>query len=173
MVCFDEWGPLEIRPIHGEHWAKRGHPNRLRATYRRLAGTEQFLGFYDVHRDCLAGTIHKRKTVRDLLTAFRRLRRAYPRRTKIYVIMDNLPLHKTEVLLRYFSKNRIVPAWTPTYSSWLNMIECHFTAMKKFTLSGTDDRDHLTRRRRIYRYLRWRNRRAGSTAYQLAKVFNH
>jgi hypothetical protein len=63
------------------------------------------LGFYDVHQDCLAGTIHKRKTVRDLLTAFRRLRRGYPRGMRIYVIMDNLPLHKTDVLLTYFSKN--------------------------------------------------------------------
>lgn len=162
MVCFDEWGPLEIRPMHGQHWARRAHPDRLRATYRRLAGTEQFLGFYDIHRDCLAGTIHKRKTGRDLLTAFRRLRRAYPRRKTIYVIMDNLRLHKTEVLSRYFSQNRIVRAWTPTYSSWLNMIECHFTAMKKFTLAHSDDRDHQARRRRIYRYLRWRNRRAGS-----------
>jgi transposase len=172
-VCFDEWGPLEIRPIHGQHWARRAHPDRLRATYRRLAGTEQFLGFYDVHQDCLAGTIHKRKTVRDLLTAFRRLRRAYPRHKRIYVIMDNLPLHKSEALSTYFSKNRITPVWTPTYSSWLNLIECHFTAMKKFTLHVSDDRDHQTRRRRIYRYLRWRNRRAGSNRCPLAKVFNH
>ena len=173
MVCFDEWGPLEIRPIHGQHWARKNHPQRFRATYRRLAGTEQFLGFYDVHRDCLAGTVHKRKTVRDLLTAFRRLRRSYPRGMRIYLVMDNLPLHKRPALLTYFRKNRITPVWTPTYSSWLNFIECHFTAMRKFTLNVSDDRDHATRRRRIYSYLRWRNRQAGSNCYRLAKVFIH
>jgi transposase len=126
-----------------------------------------------VHRDCLAGTIHKRKTVRDILTAFRRLRRSYPHRKRIYLVMDNLPLHKSAAVLRYFRKNRITPVWTPTYSSWLNLIECHFTAMKKFTLSVSDDPDHATRRRRIYRYLRWRNRRAGASQYGLAKVFIH
>jgi hypothetical protein len=45
--------------------------------------------------------------------------------------------------------------------------------MKKFTLSVSDDRDHQTRRRRIYRYLRWRNRTVGSTTCQIAKVFKH
>jgi len=173
VLCFDEWGPLELKPLHGQHWARAGHPTRLRATYRRLAGTEQFLGFYDVHRDCLAGTIHKRKTVRDLVTAFRTLRRAYPRRVRLYVIMDNLPLHKNARLSEYFAKNRITPVWTPTYSSWLNLIECQFTPAKKFTLNISDDPDHQTRRKRIYRYMRWRNRRVGSQHYKLAKVFNH
>jgi transposase len=173
VLCHDEWGPLELKPLHGQHWARVGHPKRLRATYRRLAGTEQFLGFYDVHRDCLAGTIHKRKTVRDLQAAFRTLCRAYPRHIRLYVIMDNLPLHKTEVLSELFRKNRITPVWTPTYSSWLNLIECQFTPAKKFTLNVSDDPDHQTRRRRIYRYMRWRNRQVGSQHYKLAKVFNH
>ena len=172
-LCYDEWGPLELKPLHGQHWARTGHPTRLRATYRRLAGTEQFLGFYDVHRDCLAGTFHKRKTRRDLLAAFRTLRRAYPQRIRLYIIMDNLPLHKTAVLLRYFRKNRITPVWTPTYSSWLNLIECQFTSAKRFALDVSDDPDHETRRRRIYRYTRWRNRHVGSQRYTLAKVFNH
>lgn len=173
VVCYDEWGPLEIRPLHGQQWAPMGHPKRLRATYRRLAGTEQFLGFYDMHRDCLAGTIHKRKRIPDVLSAFKRLRTAYPPHTKLYVIMDNLPLHKSALLMTYFRKHRIVPVWTPTYSSWLNLIESHFGAMKRFTLNGSDDRDHRTRRRRIYRYLRWRNRSVGAHYYELAKVFNH
>jgi transposase len=173
VVCFDEWGPLELRPMHGQHWARRRHPERLRATYRRLGGTEQFLGFYDVHKDCLAGTIHKRKTVADVLAAFTTLRRAYPRCIRLYVIMDNLPLHKNSRLLEYYAKNRITPVWTPTYSSWLNLIECQFTAMKKFTVSGSDDPDHQTRRRRIYRYVRWRNHRVGSQSSNIAKVFKH
>lgn len=131
------------------------------------------MGFYDVHRNCLAGTIHKRKTIRDLVTAFRRLRKAYPRTMRLYVVMDNLPIHKTETLTKYFAKNRITPVWTPTYSSWLNLIEGHFAAMKKFTLNVSDDPNHTERRRRIYRYLRWRNRNAGSHRCQLAKVFIH
>ena len=94
MICYDEWGPLELKPTHGYHWAKQREPKRLRATYRRLSGTEQMLSFYDVHQDCLAGTIHKRKRIPDVLAAFKQLRKCYPSKRRLYVIMDNLSLTK-------------------------------------------------------------------------------
>lgn len=78
VVCFDEWGPLELRPIGGVAWARKSRPLRRRAPYRRLKGTEQFLGFYDVHRDCLSGVFRKHKRLPDLFDAFRRLRACYP-----------------------------------------------------------------------------------------------
>ncbi len=87
--------------------------------------------------------------------------------------MDNLPLHKSKPLLEFYKANNIEPVWTPTYSSWLNIIEPHFGVMKRFTLNGSDDPDHQTRRKRIYRYLRLRNRRVKSHTNKLAKVFNH
>ena len=80
-MCFDEWGPLEIKPIGGVAWAPRNQPQRMRATYRRLKGTEQFFGFYDVHADCLDGVFHKRKRLPELFEAFQRLRRCYPARS--------------------------------------------------------------------------------------------
>jgi hypothetical protein len=49
VICFDEWGPLELKPLGGTAWAARGKPRRMRATYRRLQGVRHFLGFYDVH----------------------------------------------------------------------------------------------------------------------------
>jgi hypothetical protein len=61
----------------------------MRANYRRLKGTEQFFGFYDVHADCLDGLFRKRKRLPELFEAFQRLRRCYPRK-KLFVIMDNL-----------------------------------------------------------------------------------
>src|SRR5215813_10881724 len=54
VVCFDEWGPLDLKPVGGLAWARQKQRRRMRATYRRLKGTEQFLGFYDVHADCPA-----------------------------------------------------------------------------------------------------------------------
>jgi hypothetical protein len=35
----------------------------MRATYHRRKGTEQFLGFYDVHADCLSGLFRRRKRI--------------------------------------------------------------------------------------------------------------
>ena len=32
VICFDEFGPIEVRPYHGRAWRKVRHPARLRAT---------------------------------------------------------------------------------------------------------------------------------------------
>ncbi|MDP9266229.1 MAG: hypothetical protein M3O91_08970 [Chloroflexota bacterium] len=61
----------------------------MRATYTRKLGTETFLGFYDVHADVLGGIFRKRKRLREIEEAFRRLRSCYPHR-RLYVILDNL-----------------------------------------------------------------------------------
>ena len=170
MVCFDEWGPLELRPIGGVAWAPRRRPVRMRATYRRTKGTEQFFGFYDVHADCLDGLFRKRKRLPELFDAFRRLRRCYPR-TKLFVVMDNLhQLHDHPRFGALLRKLRIHPAWTPTEASWLNLIEPHFGVLKRFTLANTDDPSHAVRRRRVYRYLRYRHRKVGTTQHPLAGI---
>jgi len=153
---------MELRPTPGVCWARKGHPKRIRATYSRKFGTEQFLAFYDVHQDVLTGTIHKRKTSEDLLQAWRRLRHCYPSHERIYLIMDNLSSHWKNTLVGYAKQNRITMVPTPTYSSWLNAIEAHFTPLKKFCIANSDDQSHLERRKRIYRYITIRNREAGS-----------
>jgi len=138
-VCFDEWGPLELRPISGVALARAQHPRPQRATYRRTQGTEQFLGFYDVHGDCLMGICRRRKTARDILAAFRRLRACYPRRQRLYVIMDNLNTHRHPFLREFYRTHRITVVPTPTYASWLNRIESHLGAVRRFTVNGSDD----------------------------------
>lgn len=170
VVCFDECGPLELRPVHGSCWAPRGHPQRLPATYRRLQGTEQLLAFYDVHANCLVGQVRKRKTHRDVLAVFRRLRACYPAETRLYIVMDNLNTHRHQRVREYLACHNMEAVPTPTYASWLNAIEAHFTPLKKFALTVSDDRDHRSRRRRIARYLGWRNREAGSAGHPLARV---
>ncbi len=60
----------------------------MRASYRRLKGTEQFLGFYDVHADCLSGLFRRRKRVLDISKAFCYLRHCHPRK-RLFVILDN------------------------------------------------------------------------------------
>ena len=151
-------------------WARKERPLRRRATYRRLKGTEQFLGFYDVHADYLSGIFRKRKRLPDLSDAFRRLRACYPRK-HLFVVMDNLhQTHDHPTFRRLLKKLRISAVWTPTESSWLNLIEAQFGVLKRFTIANTDDLDHITRRRRIYRYLRYRHRKIGNTSHPLRRL---
>jgi hypothetical protein len=46
---------------------------------------------------------------------------------------------------------------TPTQGSWLNRIECHFAALKKFALENSDYRTHEAQQEAIGSYLDWRN----------------
>lgn len=167
MVCFDELGPLELRPYGGCGWFHKGRPRRLRATYRRVAGVEQLLAFYDLHSDCLVGQVRKRKTHKDLLAVFSRLRACYPRRQRIYLVMDNLNTHRHPLVEEFYASNNIEPVWTPTYASWLNAIEAHFGSIRKFAINGSDDPSHQQRRRRIQRYLTWRNKQHSATSCPL------
>src|SRR5713101_2367201 len=72
-------------------------------------------------------------------------------------------------LKAFMAAHNIEPAYTPTYSSWLNAIEAHFTSLKKFAIGGTDDPSHEYRRWRIARYLTWRNKEKGSSKAALAQ----
>lgn len=142
----------------------------MRATYNRLHGIEYFLGFYDVHADCLSGRFVKRKRVVELSAVFRQLRACYPRR-RLYVVLDNLPrVHDHPRLLALLRRLRIHPVFTPTNASWLNLIEAQFGVLKRFTLTDTDDPTHAVRRQRVARYIRYRNQQAGTAQHPLAHL---
>ena len=136
------------------------------------------LAFYDVHADCLVGQVRKHKRVDDLLAVFARLRACYPLELRLSVVMDNLNTHKHARLRAFMDAHNIEPVYTPTYASWLNAIESHFTPLKKFAVAGTDDPSHEYRRWRIARYLTWRNRNKGShhaalASFPRAKLYRH
>lgn len=45
----------------------------------------------------------------------------------------------------------------PSNASWLNRIECHFTALRKFALDNSDFRTHEEQQEAIKQYWGWRN----------------
>lgn len=59
---------------------------------------------------------------------------------------------------QWAAANNVEIACTPTNSSWLNRIEAQFTALRCFTLDGTDHAGHREQGSMIRRYLAWRNR---------------
>jgi hypothetical protein len=49
--------------------------------------------------------------------------------------------------------------FTPINASWLNWIECGFTALRYFPLDGSDYPSHTAQQHPIAGYLRWKNKR--------------
>jgi transposase len=157
-LCIDEFGPLNLQPRHGHCWAGPGKGvERLRATYQRKAGVRHFLAVYDLETDRLYGQFTRRKTWVEFLALLKWVRRRYPRHQVLHVVLDNYGPHlKTEVR-EWAAAHDIRFYWTPTQASWLNRIECHFTALKKFALDTSDFRSHEAQQRAIEDYLSWRN----------------
>ena len=71
VFCVDEFGPLNLQPRPGRHWAaisgKNKEPGRaprprLRATYTRTAGVRHLFAAYELGEDKLYGHIKPRKT---------------------------------------------------------------------------------------------------------------
>jgi hypothetical protein len=61
-------------------------------------------------------------------------------------------------------------AYVPTNASWLNRIEAQFTALRYFTLDGTDHASHHEQASMIRRYIAWRNRNARD--HRLGEIIN-
>jgi len=86
------------------------------------------------------------------------LRRRYRSNEVLHIVLDNVTFHLKAEVLSYAAKHKIKFYWTPTNASWLNRIECHFTALKKFALDNTDYHSHEEQQAAIERYLTWWNR---------------
>jgi hypothetical protein len=115
------------------------------ATSHWRKGTEQFLGFYDVHVDCLRGLFRRRKRVLDVSEAFRRLAPAIAGvgcSSSWITCTTSMIIRTSWVCSADFISTR---CGRPTEASWLNAIAAHFGVTKRATLTGSG-RSGLPRR---------------------------
>jgi transposase len=158
VLCVDEFGPLNLQPRPGTcHKGPGRRVKRHRATYKRTGGVRHFLGAYDLKKDKLFGIFTNEKNGAEFLVFLKWLRRLYRSSGKLYIILDNVSYHTTPDILAWAKTHRVRFYYTPTDASWLNRIECHFTALKKFALSNSDFRSHDEQEAGIHSYLTWRN----------------
>jgi transposase len=157
VICFDEFGPLELRPRAGCSWQPRRDPHRQRATYTRRHGVRHLLAVFDVRTGQMCAHVKRRKRAREFLTFLKAIRRKYTGR--LWIVLDNLKVHKTEAILQWARQNNVRFQYTPTDASWLNRIECQFTHVKRSVLTHCDYDSFEQMRVAIQRYLRWHNRR--------------
>ncbi len=158
--AFDEFGPLQIRPVAGSGWAPVSRPQRVPTWYRKTHGVRHFHGCYSVGEDTLWGVIRNRKSIEHTLAGLRSIRVARPDDQWVYVILDNLSTHKSSKIRSWCDANRVELCFTPTYSSWANPIEAHFGPLRAFVIANSNHPNHVVLARRLHAYLRWRNANA-------------
>jgi transposase len=173
VLCMDEFGPLNLLPRPGKQWAPvasrrdKGSTaaprrRRRRATYTRTQGVRHLMAALDLGTDKMYGHIKANKNRTTFLAFCRYLRSLYPPEVRIAIVLDNFSPHlstKTDRRVgEWAAANNVELAYVPTNASWLNRIECQFTALRYFTLDGTDHRSHDEQNSMIRRYIAWRNR---------------
>jgi transposase len=172
VLCLDEFGPLNLQPRLGRGWHPIARPARFRATYKRTAGVRQLVAAYDPGTGRLYGHLHDRKTWREIRELLRSLRARF--HEHLIVVLDNFSPHKKTELQAWVAGQDIELVFTPTYSSWLNLIECQFGALRSFVLNGSDYPSHAEQDAAIRAYLRWHNRNARpAKAWRLNAEVHH
>ncbi|WP_027944756.1 IS630 family transposase [Amycolatopsis taiwanensis] len=157
VLCVDEFGPLNLQPRPGHGWFRRTHPARRRATYTRHAGIRQMFAAQDLATGQLFYRFRDRKRWPEFLDFCKQLRRRYPA-GKLYLICDNYGPHGKAEVTTWCTAHGIELVYTPKNASWLNWIECEFTALRYFTLDGSDYPTHAAQEAAIASYIRWHNR---------------
>jgi transposase len=157
VVSFDQMGPVSLRPTAGAGWARKGRPERQRADYNRRAGTRYVFGAFDVHSDRLRVRLRPRRRGSDNLAFMTQIRHSYPARTRIYWIQDNLSANWTPDIRAYAADNRIELVATPTYASYLNPVECHFSVISQFVVCNADYLDWDAFAFALARHVAYRN----------------
>jgi transposase len=138
VISFDEKGPESLCPQHGRGWARRGRPERHRATFTRRQGIRYLVGALDVHADYLRIRPRPHRNGTSTLAFMKQIRLAYPRQIRIYWIQDGLSSHWTPAIRAWAALNNMELVPTPTYASYLNRIESTFGAIDEFVCKNAD-----------------------------------
>lgn len=115
---------------------KPGSPKRHTSTYKRN-GTVSLIAALAVHTGEITAKTIDRNNSENFLKFLKKLDRQY-RNVHLHIICDNLAVHKNKIVKEWLShkKRKITIHFTPTYSSWLNMIEIWFGIITKDVLKG-------------------------------------
>jgi transposase len=74
--------------------------------------------------------IRPRHTSADFVAFLNKVDRNVPKDLDVHVILDNLSAHKTPTVQRWLLRHRRFHLhFTPTYGSWMNLVERWFSAL--------------------------------------------
>ena len=107
---------------------KPGKAQRMTHDYKRN-GTTSLYAALEIATGEVTGACYPRHTHEEFLAFLNALVRAFPRKP-LHVVLDNSSTHKTPSIQRWLVRHpRFSFHFTPTYSSWLNLVERWFAEL--------------------------------------------
>ena len=103
-----------------------GVPERASHDYRR-AGTSSLYAALDLTTGKVIGALHARHRAIEFKKFLATIDREVPTGLEVHLVLDNSSTHKTPAIKRWLKAHpRFVLHFTPTSSSWLNLVERWF-----------------------------------------------
>jgi transposase len=106
-----------------------GTPERATHDYKR-AGTSSLYAALDITTGQVIGSLHARHRAIEFKKFLQTLDQEVPGELDVHVILDNSSTHKTPAIKKWLLAHpRFVLHFTPTSSSWLNLVERWFAEL--------------------------------------------
>jgi transposase len=106
-----------------------GVPERATHDYRR-AGTSSLYAALDITTGQVIGRMHSRHRAIEFKQFLQTIDAEVPDHLDVHVVLDNSSTHKTPAIQRWLAAHpRFVLHFTPTSSSWLNLVERWFAEL--------------------------------------------
>jgi transposase len=106
-----------------------GVPQRATHDYRR-AGTSSLYAALDIATGKVIGRLHGRHRAIEFKKFLQAIDREVPDELQVHLVLDNSSTHKTPAIQRWLAAHpRFVLHFTPTSSSWLNLVERWFAEL--------------------------------------------
>jgi transposase len=106
-----------------------GTPRRATHDYKR-AGTSSLYAALDLATGKVIGRLHSRHRAIEFKQFLQTLDREVPDQLAVHLVLDNSSTHKTPAIQRWLAAHpRFAVHFTPTSSSWLNLVERWFAEL--------------------------------------------
>jgi transposase len=106
-----------------------GTPERATHDYERN-GTSSLYAALNVQSGEVIGSLHQRHRATEFLKFLKTIDRNVPEHLDVHVVLDNASSHKTPAIRRWLAQHpRFHLHFTPTSSSWINLVERWFSEL--------------------------------------------
>jgi transposase len=106
-----------------------GTPERATHDYKR-AGTSSLYAALDISTGQVIGALHSRHRAIEFKKFLATIDREVPAELGVHLVLDNSSTHKTPAIRNWLAAHpRFVLHFTPTSSSWLNLVERWFSEL--------------------------------------------
>lgn len=130
VFCVDEKSQIQaldrtqpLLPLRPGQLERRTHD------YKRH-GTTSLFAALELKTSRVIGQLHRRHRSREFRQFLDTIETQVPGKLEVHIIVDNYGTHKTAMIRKWFAKRpRFHVHFTPTYGSWINLVERWFAEL--------------------------------------------